>query len=293
MSGIPIVNDLTTLAMLKSFPYAQPQADALTVDDISFSYPNGHSIFSAFSLNAQPGEFVAILGPSGCGKTTLLNLLSGFMQPQSGRITINQTAVRPERSELGYVFQAPQLFPWLSALENVRFGLRMSARIDESQQRAQALQYLRLVGLENAAHRLPHQLSGGMQQRVSLARTLALEPSVLLMDEPFAALDAISRNSMNEETLRIWAELGQTVLFITHDIDEAVFLADRVVVLNIAPGGIHSELEIHLPRPRSNLQTRRLPAFLDYRNELMTRIARVMDAPQAIAHPTPRLELTA
>ncbi|WP_460096463.1 ABC transporter ATP-binding protein [Pseudomonas sp. S3_C01] len=279
--------------MLKTFPYAQPQADALTVDDISFSYPNGHSVFSAFSLNAQPGEFVAILGPSGCGKTTLLNLLSGFMQPQSGRITINQTAVRPERSELGYVFQAPQLFPWLSALENVRFGLRMSARIDESQQRAQALQYLRLVGLENAAHRLPHQLSGGMQQRVSLARTLALEPSVLLMDEPFAALDAISRNSMNEETLRIWAELGQTVLFITHDIDEAVFLADRVVVLNIAPGGIHSELEIHLPRPRSNLQTRRLPAFLDYRNELMTRIARVMDAPQAIAHPTPRLELTA
>lgn len=262
MSGIPIVNDLTTLAMLKTFPYAQPQADALTVDDISFSYPNGHSVFSAFSLNAQPGEFVAILGPSGCGKTTLLNLLSGFMQPQSGRITINQTAVRPERSELGYVFQAPQLFPWLSALENVRFGLRMSARIDESQQRAQALQYLRLVGLENAAHRLPHQLSGGMQQRVSLARTLALEPSVLLMDEPFAALDAISRNSMNEETLRIWAELGQTVLFITHDIDEAVFLADRVVVLNIAPGGIHSELEIHLPRPRSNLQTRRLPAFL-------------------------------
>ncbi|AEA68740.1 MULTISPECIES: ABC transporter ATP-binding protein [Pseudomonas] len=278
--------------MLKTFPYAQPQADALTVDDISFSYPNGHSVFSAFSLNAQPGEFVAILGPSGCGKTTLLNLLSGFMQPQSGRITINQTAVRPERSELGYVFQAPQLFPWLSALENVRFGLRMSARIDESQQRAQALQYLRLVGLENAAHRLPHQLSGGMQQRVSLARTLALEPSVLLMDEPFAALDAISRNSMNEETLRIWAELGQTVLFITHDIDEAVFLADRVVVLNIAPGGIHSELEIHLPRPRSNLQTRRLPAFLDYRNELMTRIAQVMDAPQAIAHSTPLLDLS-
>jgi NitT/TauT family transport system ATP-binding protein len=250
-------------------------------------------VFSSFSLNAKPGEFVAILGPSGCGKTTLLNLLSGFVQPQSGRITINQTAVRPERSELGYVFQAPQLFPWLSALENVRFGLRMSARTDESQQRAQALQYLRLVGLESAAHRLPHQLSGGMQQRVSLARTLALEPSVLLMDEPFAALDAISRNSMNEETLRLWAELGQTVLFITHDIDEAVFLADRVIVLNIAPAGIHSELEIHLPRPRTNLKTRRLPAFLDYRNELMTRIAQVMDACDATAYPAPRLELTA
>ncbi|MGX0890188.1 NitT/TauT family transport system ATP-binding protein [Pseudomonas sp. ADAK2 TE3594] len=293
MSGIPIVNDLTTLAMLETTSYIQPQADALTVDDISFSYPNGHRVFTSFSLNAKPGEFVAILGPSGCGKTTLLNLLSGFQQPQSGQISINQTAVRPERSELGYVFQAPQLFPWLSALENVRFGLRMTAQANESQQRAQALQYLRLVGLENAAHRLPHQLSGGMQQRVSLARTLALEPSVLLMDEPFAALDAISRNSMNEETLRIWAELGQTVLFITHDIDEAVFLADRVIVLNIAPGGIHSELRIHLPRPRSNLKTRCLPAFLDYRNELMERISQVMEVSAATAYPTRQPELTA
>jgi NitT/TauT family transport system ATP-binding protein len=293
MSGIPIVNDLTILAMLETIPSAQPQADALTVDDISFSYPNGHRVFSSFSLSARPGEFVAILGPSGCGKTTLLNLLSGFQQPQSGHISINQTAVRPERSELGYVFQAPQLFPWLSALENVRFGLRMAAQTSESQQRAQALQYLRLVGLENAAHRLPHQLSGGMQQRVSLARTLALEPGVLLMDEPFAALDAISRHSMNEETLRIWAELGQTVLFITHDIDEAVFLADRVIVLNIAPGGIHSELKINLPRPRSNLKTRRLPAFLDYRNELMERISQVMEVSHATAYPTRQLELTA
>jgi len=293
MSGIAIVNDPTTLAMLKTLPRRHLQADALTVAEISFSYPNGHRVFSSFNLNARPGEFVAILGPSGCGKTTLLNLLSGFVQPQGGHITINQTAVRPERSELGYVFQAPQLFPWLSALENVRFGLRMSARTSEAQQRQKALQYLRLVGLEQAAHRLPHQLSGGMQQRVSLARTLALEPSVLLMDEPFAALDAISRNSMNEETLRIWAELGQTVLFITHDIDEAVFLADRVIVLNIAPGGIHSELEIRLPRPRSNLQTRRLPAFLDYRNELMERISQVMDPSQATAFPTPRLEMTA
>jgi len=293
MSGIAIVNDLTTLAMPQTLPHRPPQADALTVADISFSYPNGHRVFSSFSLNAQAGEFVAILGPSGCGKTTLLNLLSGFVQPQSGHITINQTAVRPERSELGYVFQAPQLFPWLSALENVRFGLRMSAQASEAQQREKALRYLRLVGLEKAAHRLPHQLSGGMQQRVSLARTLALEPSVLLMDEPFAALDAISRNSMNEETLRIWAELGQTVLFITHDIDEAVFLADRVIVLNIAPGGIHSELQIRLPRPRSNLHTRRLPVFLDYRNELMERISQVMDAPQAPIFPTPRLEMTA
>ncbi|WP_277965004.1 ABC transporter ATP-binding protein [Pseudomonas sp. RIT-To-2] len=260
-----------------------PGANALNVDAISFGYANGHSVFEQFSLRARPGEFVAILGPSGCGKTTLLNLLAGFQAPSAGRILINEQAVRPELPELGYVFQAPQLFPWLSALENVRFGLRMAGQGSDAEQREKALGYLRLVGLEHAAQRLAHQLSGGMQQRVSLARTLALEPGVLLMDEPFAALDAISRNSMNEETLRLWAELGQTVLFITHDIDEAVFLADRVVVLNIAPGGIHSELAIDLPRPRSNLVTRRLPAFLDYRNELMERISQVMaQSPLAI-----------
>jgi|GEM_PF-59644 len=292
MSGIPIVDDLTTLAMPETFLRAPQPADALSVEQISFSYPNGHRVFSSFSLSAAPGEFVAILGPSGCGKTTLLNLLSGFVQPQAGQIRLNQTTVSPERSELGYVFQAPQLFPWLTALENVRFGLRMAADSSESQQREQAMQYLRLVGLEQAAQRLPHQLSGGMQQRVSLARTLALEPEVLLMDEPFAALDAISRNHMNEETLRIWAELGQTVLFITHDIDEAVFLADRVIVLNIAPGGIHSELKIQLPRPRSNLKTRRLPAFLDYRNELMERISQVMALSEArVSSPSFSLEL--
>lgn len=260
-----------------------PGANALNVDAISFGYANGHTVFEQFSLRARPGEFVAILGPSGCGKTTLLNLLAGFQAPSAGRILINEQAVRPELPELGYVFQAPQLFPWLSALENVRFGLRMAGQGSDAEQREKALGYLRLVGLEHAAQRLAHQLSGGMQQRVSLARTLALEPGVLLMDEPFAALDAISRNSMNEETLRLWAELGQTVLFITHDIDEAVFLADRVVVLNIAPGGIHSELAIDLPRPRSNRVTRRLPAFLDYRNELMERISQVMaQSPLAI-----------
>lgn len=257
-------------------PATTRRSDALSVQDVDFTYANGHNVFRDFSLSARAGEFVAILGPSGCGKTTLLNLLSGFQQPQSGQVLVNGAPTRPELPELGYVFQSPQLFPWLNALENVRFGLRVEGRLDETEQRQQALRYLRLVGLESAAERLPRQLSGGMQQRVSLARALALEPDVLLMDEPFAALDAISRASMNEETLRLWAELGQTVLFITHDIDEAVFLADRVVVLNIAPGGVHSELSIDLPRPRNNLQTRRLPAFLDYRNELMERIAEVM-----------------
>ncbi|MDR2637446.1 MAG: ABC transporter ATP-binding protein [Zoogloeaceae bacterium] len=266
--------------------------DVLSVRDVEFSYPNGHTVFKGLNLHARPGEFVAILGPSGCGKTTLLNLLSGFQKPHIGQVLVHGQATRPELPRLGYVFQNPQLFPWLSALENVRFGLRLAGKGNPDEQRNLALKYLRLVGLEHAAQQLPRQLSGGMQQRVSLARALVLEPEVLLMDEPFAALDAISRAAMNEETLRLWATLGQTVLFITHDIDEAVFLAGRVVVMNIAPGGIHSELVIDLPRPRSNLETRRLPAFLDYRNELMARIAEVMAASPLLAPVHRQLPLT-
>lgn len=249
------------------------QMAQLSVNQIDFAYPNGHVVFRDLSLNVQPGEFVALLGPSGCGKSTLLNLLSGFHGPQRGSVTVNGAPVTPETPELGYVFQSPQLFPWLSALDNVRFGLRMANKLGLAEQRERALFYLELVGLAGAADKLPFQLSGGMQQRVSLARTLVMQPTLLLMDEPFAALDAISRNSMNEETLRLWSELGQTVVFITHDIDEAVFLADRVVVLGTAPEGIRSELKIDLPRPRSLRETRKLPLFHEYSSELMDRIS--------------------
>lgn len=267
-----------------ALPPSQRQAASLSIEDISFSYPNGHAVFSAFSLHAEPGEFVSILGPSGCGKTTLLNLLSGFQQPTSGTISINARAVRPEMPELGYVFQSPQLFPWLSAIENVRFGLRMQNLLSAKEQIEKASHYLSLVGLDQSADKLPYQLSGGMQQRVSLARALALEPALMLMDEPFAALDAITRNNLNEETLRLWSELKQTVLFITHDIDEAVFLADRVVVLGIAPQGIHSEVAIDIPRPRTNIQTRKLPTFLHHRTALMNTISEVIHVSSGITH---------
>jgi NitT/TauT family transport system ATP-binding protein len=240
---------------------------------VDFAWPGGQQVFSNLSLQILPGEFVAILGPSGCGKSTLLNLLSGFQQPDRGAIRINGGAVRPEMPELGYVFQSPNLFPWLNALDNVRFGLRMENRLTPAGQIERAQSYLELVGLGDAGAKLPHQLSGGMQQRVALARTLALEPGVLLMDEPFAALDAISRNAMNEETLRLWSQLGQTTVFITHDIDEAAFLADRVVVMGLAPEGIRQIVDIDLPRPRTIQTTRRLPRFLDYRNALMDQIA--------------------
>lgn len=259
-----------------------PKNARFAVEAVDFGYGNGHSVFHNLSFHAQPGEFVALLGPSGCGKSTLLNLLSGFLAPTHGRVTIDGRPVRPEMPELGYVFQSPQLFPWLSALDNVRFGLRMADRLSATEQTVQARHYLALVGLEAVAARLPHQLSGGMQQRVSLARSLALSPSLLLMDEPFAALDAISRHSMNEELLRLWAALGQTILFVTHDVDEAIFLADRVIVLAPAPQGIHSELAIDLPRPRRRQELAQLPRFAAYRQVLLERIGASAHSPLAL-----------
>ena len=251
---------------------------AFRVDDVNFAYDDMHPVFRSLALSARPGEFVALLGPSGCGKTTLLNLLSGFLPPSSGRITIDGETVTPEMPALGYVFQSPQLFPWLDVLDNVRFGLRMAGRLPDADQRDKATAALALVGLEAAAGKFPHQLSGGMQQRVALARALVLEPRLLLMDEPFAALDAITRATLNEELLRLCGRLGQTVLFITHDVEEAVFLADRVVLLGIAPAGIHSELTIDLPRPRRLRETRRLERFTTLTDTLLERISAIVAA---------------
>ncbi|OWV98095.1 ABC transporter ATP-binding protein [Rhizobium sp. R693] len=248
---------------------------------MDFAYPESRrSIFERFSLEARPGEFVAILGPSGCGKSTLLNLLSGFLRPQSGNVTIDGAPVAPEHPALGYVFQSPNLFPWLSVLENIRFGLRMNRRGSPQEQRAIAQHFLRLVGLEEHAEEPPHRLSGGQRQRVALARSLALEPRLLLMDEPFAALDAMTRSALNDELLRIWSSLGQTVLFITHDIDEAVYLADRVLVLGLPPAGITAEVTIDLPRHRNQRSTRADPLFAQLRERLAEQIAAVMTSHQ-------------
>jgi NitT/TauT family transport system ATP-binding protein len=259
----------------------------LLADSVGFAYPNGKEVFRDFSLTVRRGEFAALLGPSGCGKSTLLNLLSGFLQPTSGTISINGALVFPEMPALGYVFQSPNLFPWLSVEDNVRFGLKMAGKTGAAEQREKARHYLALVGLEASAADLPHQLSGGMRQRVSLARTLVLEPDILLMDEPFAALDAITRIHMNEELLRLWSDLGQTILFITHDIDEAVFLADRVVVLGLPPDGIASEIPIDLPRPRDRHMVRSTARFADYSEQLMRRIGAITRTrPTAMSNPS-------
>jgi NitT/TauT family transport system ATP-binding protein len=206
---------------------------------------------SDVSLDIKPGRFVVLVGPSGCGKSTLLMMLAGLRQQTSGSILINDAPIpQPDPDRVGVVFQEPSLFPWLTAEENVEFPLALRG-VAKSERRAKAEDALRLVGLAGFGKRHPHELSGGMKQRVSIARGMVQDPPVLLMDEPFAALDEQTRMTMGDELLRIWAATGKTVVFVTHSLTEAVYLADEVVVMSARPGRIVDHLMISLPRPRT------------------------------------------
>lgn len=198
------------------------------------------------SLQVGEGEFVCVVGPSGCGKSTLLDLIAGLQQPTRGEVLVDcGKAGAPV-----LIFQEAALFPWLTVLGNVEFGLRLR-RVPRAERREMALRQLALVRLQRFAGHYPHQLSGGMKQRAALARALALDPPVLLMDEPFAALDAQTRDILHQELQRIWAETGKTVVFVTHNVREAVCLADRVLLMTARPGRVQDAIEVHLPRPRS------------------------------------------
>ena len=202
------------------------------------------------SLEIGRNEFITLVGPSGCGKSTLLRIVAGLILPTAGRASIGGEEITEPRAETCIVFQAPTLLPWASVLDNVLFPLRMMHRIDSgSTDKAMAL--LKLVGLNGFESKSPRELSGGMQQRVAICRALVHDPDILLMDEPFGALDALTREEMTMELLRIWGERPKTVLFVTHSITEAVVLADRVVVMSPRPGRIAEIIEIGLPRPRS------------------------------------------
>jgi NitT/TauT family transport system ATP-binding protein len=203
------------------------------------------------SIEVKPGHFVVLVGPSGCGKSTLLMMLAALLQQTSGTITINgQPIPEPDPDRVGVVFQEASLFPWLTAEENVEFPLALRG-VAKSERRAKAQDALQLVGLDGFGKRHPHELSGGMKQRVSIARGLVQDPPVLLMDEPFAALDEQTRMTMGDELLRIWAATGKTVVFVTHSLTEAVYLADEVIVMSARPGRIVDRLQVPLPRPRT------------------------------------------
>src|SRR5262245_4147820 len=211
----------------------------------------------------EQSEFLCLLGPSGCGKSTLLNIIAGFIAPTSGEIRIGGQAVSGHGTDRGVVFQDfAQLFPWRTALGNVAFGLEMKG-IAKAERERIALDQLRLVKLEKFAQAYPHHLSGGMQQRVAIARALAYNPSVLLMDEPFAALDALTRDDMQRLLADVWRETRKTVIYVTHNVAEAVYLADRVVVMTPHPGRVKAEVTIELPRPRDPLSVE----FLEYQKQ--------------------------
>ncbi|MFG1246473.1 ABC transporter ATP-binding protein [Xanthobacter flavus] len=202
------------------------------------------------SFQVRRGEFICLLGPSGCGKSTLLNAVAGFETPYEGEVVVGTKVVTGPGPDRGVVFQQPRLFPWKSVRANVAHGPRMAGK-SRADAGAIADELIEMVGLSRSAKALPHTLSGGMQQRVAIARALANRPNILLMDEPFGALDAQTRTVMQEGLLRLWAQLDTTILFVTHDIDEAVLLADRVLVMSAGPGRIVRDLAVDLPRPRT------------------------------------------
>jgi NitT/TauT family transport system ATP-binding protein len=201
------------------------------------------------SLEVDDKEFVCILGPSGCGKTTLLRLIAGLDTARSGSVVLDGVEMRGPSPKIGFVFQEYSLFPWRNVMDNIAFGLEMQKKPRDERYRI-AEQYLRLVGLTQFANSFPSELSGGMRQRVAVARALALDPVILLMDEPFGALDAQTRNMLQKELLEIWEKTRKTIVFITHSVDEAVYLSDRIIVLSPRPGRVRKIVPIDLPRPR-------------------------------------------
>jgi NitT/TauT family transport system ATP-binding protein len=246
---------------------------------VKLSFQNVGKVFSTrgrevtaledVSLNVHSGQFVVLVGPSGCGKSTLLDLAGGLARPTSGRILVDGTPVTGPGLDRGIVFQQYALFPWRTAAGNVEFGLE--AKAVPRRERADRVRYfLDLVGLAGFGDRYPHELSGGMKQRVAIARSLAFDPDVLLMDEPFAALDAQTRDSLQDELLRIWEQTGKTIVFITHGIEEAVYLGQRVAVMTSRPGRIKKVIDIPIASRTATEDLRSDPEFVRYRHEIWT-----------------------
>jgi NitT/TauT family transport system ATP-binding protein len=236
--------------------------DAITVKAIGKRYASRHGPVTALedvTFAVGEGEFVAVVGPSGCGKSTLLKILAGLLPASGGQALLRGTPIAGPRRDIGVVFQAPVLFPWRTVLDNVLLPVDVQ-RLDRARHERVALELIHLVGLGGFEHRYPWELSGGMQQRVAITRALVHDPAMLLMDEPFGALDAMTREHMNLELQRIWIERKKTVLFITHSIPEAVFLADRVLVMTARPGRLLDDVRVDLGRPRG-LEVMNTPEF--------------------------------
>ena len=248
--------------------------EAIAVKELSKLYATRDGSVHALeqiTFNVNEGQFVAVVGPSGCGKSTLLKILAGILPSSKGEALLRGTPIAGPRRDIGMVFQSPVLLPWRSVLDNVLLPIDVH-RLGRNGHLKLAMDLLHLVGLDGFEHRYPWELSGGMQQRVAITRALIHDPAMLLMDEPFGALDAMTREQMNLELQRIWLERKKTVLFITHSITEAVFLADRVLVMTPRPGSIMADVEVKIPRPRA-LEAMNFPEFAPYVHSIRERFS--------------------
>ncbi|NMA75957.1 MAG: ABC transporter ATP-binding protein [Actinomycetales bacterium] len=245
----------------------------IQVQHISKTFELGSERFDALgdvSLTVRENEFITVVGPSGCGKSTLMNILAGLEEPTSGTAHVDGIEVDGPSPERGVIFQQYALFPWLTVRQNVEFGLK-TAKVPAAERRQRAQHFIDMVDLSDFADSLPKTLSGGMKQRCAIARAYAMNPSILLMDEPFGALDALTRVRMQEHLLQTWEQEKRTIVFITHDVDEAAFLANRVVVMAARPGRIDRIIDVDLPYPRTE-QVRLSPEFTAVRNEIWTSV---------------------
>lgn len=248
-----------------------PTQPIISLSHVSKSFKDGQiRALDDISFEVQPGEFVSLVGPSGCGKTTLLRIINGLTPADEGTVRVLGAAPVPG-PDLAMVFQSARLLPWLTVAANIEFVLQLKG-LSRGDRPTRARALLGAVGLRDFAEAFPHELSGGMQQRVGLARALAVEPKVLLMDEPFAALDAMTREVLRKELLQLWSRRGIAIVFVTHDIDEAVLLSQRIVLLRPRPGRIDEIVEVTFPEPRWKNDPRTLPAFATMREHLWSRI---------------------
>jgi NitT/TauT family transport system ATP-binding protein len=260
---------------------------AIALDNVTLTFGEGRNAVTALqnlSLTLRPGDFLSVLGPSGCGKSSLINTIAGFGQAEAGKVHVDGEPISRPGPDRGVVFQQPTLFPWKLVRENVEFGLKFR-NVPRSQRSRMVDDILRKVGLSEFDRHYPAQLSGGMQQRVGLARVLVNKPRVMLMDEPFSSLDAQTRLMMQELLLQVWTEYGMTILFVTHDIDEAIYLGSRVAVLTRRPGRLKTLFDVDLPRPRT-IDTLVSKDFMKLKRACMDLLREeTVDSPASLGNP--------
>ena len=264
-------------------PRAVPAQPIIAVRNLGKTFKSKHgalTVFNGLNFAIERRSFLSVIGPSGCGKSTLLKLISGLETPSGGEIQFNDRTVKGPPKGMIYVFQqyTKSIFPWKTVLQNVSLGLKYRPGVSRDEAESTAREQLRVVGLAPFADYYPYQLSGGMQQRVAIARALARRPEILLMDEPFSALDAMMRVELQDLLLKLWQDYGLTILFVTHDLDEALYVAQRVVMLSGSPGSVAEVVKVPLPYPRNQVETRRDPVYLELRAHLYNLMARQVSA---------------